>query len=368
MKVPFLNLKLQLSSFRGEVENRFAEIIDNTGFVCGKNVAEFEQSFAQLQASKFAVGLSSGTDGNHISMVSANVKPGDEVIIPVNTFIATAWGPILCGARPVFVDIEPDYFCIDPSKIEAVITSRTKAINPVHLFGHPADMDRIIEIAKPQRLSVIEDAAQAHCSKYKGKKVGALGDSASWSFYPGKNLGAWGEAGALTTNREEIYRHAKKSRDHGSDTKYYHDSIGHNYRMSEFQAAVLVEKMKFIEAWTEQRRRNATLYNDRLKNIEQITLPKEAEYAEHVYHLYVIRVSGNRSELQSFLQENGIGTGIHYPFPLHLTEALKDLGYQKGDFPVAEQAAEEILSLPMFPELTESQIEYVGDVLEEFFA
>jgi dTDP-4-amino-4,6-dideoxygalactose transaminase len=366
MNVPFLDLKAQLPKIRSEIEDRFSKIIDNTAFVCGKEVQEFEETFSELHKVKYAVGLSSGTDGNHLAMLCCGISKGDEVIIPVNTFIATAEAISYSGAAPVFADIEEKTFNIDINKIEEKFTPRTKAINPVHLFGQSADLNPIKEIAKKNTLFVIEDAAQAHLAEYNNKRVGGIGHAASWSFYPGKNLGAWGEAGAMTTNNEEMYIKAKKMRDHGSGKKYYHDLIGYNYRMSEFQAAVLNVKMKHIEEWTEMRRANAERYNTLLGEIEQIIAPSELKEVKHVYHLYVIRVK-NRDKLQIFLKENGIATGLHYPIPLHLTQAYAPLGHKKGDFPVAEKLANEILSLPIYPGLTEEHIEYVCEKIKTFY-
>jgi len=366
MNVPFLNLKAQLPKIRSEIDTRFSSIIDNTAFVCGKEVKEFEEKFSELHSVSYTVGLSSGTDGNHVAMLCSGIGKGDEVIGPVNTFIATAEGVSHSGATPVFVDIGEKTYNIDVDKIDEKVTPRTKAINPVHLFGQPADLNPIKEIAKKNNLFVIEDAAQAHLADYYNKRIGGIGDIASWSFYPGKNLGAWGEAGAFTTNDEEMYLKAKKMRDHGSGKKYYHDLIGHNYRMSEFQAAVLNVKMKYIEEWTEMRRKNAQRYNERLSDIEQVIVPLELQGVKHVYHLYVIRAK-DRDKLQIFLKENGIGTGLHYPIPLHLTQAYAHLGYKKGEFPVAEKLANEILSLPMYPELTEEQIDYVCEKIKAFY-
>jgi dTDP-4-amino-4,6-dideoxygalactose transaminase len=366
MKVPFLDLQIQLPKIRAEIEERFSKIIDNTAFVCGKEVQEFENAFSELQRVKHTVGLSSGTDGNHSAILCCGIGKGDEVIIPVNTFIATAEAISHAGAIPVFVDVDEQTFNIDVKKIEERITPRTKAINPVHLFGQPADLEPLIEIAKKNSLLVIEDAAQAHLAEYNHQRVGGIGKIASWSFYPGKNLGAWGEAGAITTNNEDVYHLAKKLRDHGAERKYHHELVGHNYRMSEFQAAVLNVKMKYIEKWTEMRRSNAEKYNKILKELDQVVPPSELGSTKHVYHLYVVRVK-NRARLQEFLSENGIGAGLHYPIPLHLTQAYAHLGYQKGDFPVAERLAEEILSLPLYPELTEEQIEYVGEKLMIFY-
>lgn len=365
MNVPFLDLKAQLPFIRTEIEGRFARIIDNTAFVCGKETKEFEETFSQLHEAKNTVGLSSGTDGNHMALICCEIGAGDEVILPANTFIATAEAISYTGATPVFVDVDADTFNIDVNKIEERITPRTRAINPVHLYGQPADLDPILDIAKEHSLLVIQDAAQAHLAEYKGRRVGGIGDLASWSFYPGKNLGAWGEAGALTTNNDEIHHKARILRDHGSGKKYYHDYVGFNYRMSEFQAAVLNTKMRHIERWTEQRRANARIYNANLAGIEGVKIPSEMEDVRHVYHLYVIRTE-NRDDMLEFLRENGIGVGLHYPIPLHLTQAYAHLGYSIGDFPVAEQLANEILSLPMYPELTEEHINFVCKKIKDF--
>ena len=366
MEVPFLDLKAQLPQIREEIEERFSRIIDNTAFVCGREVKEFEETFARLHETKYAVGLSSGTDGNHLALLCCEIGQGDEVILPANTFIATAEGVSHSGATPVFVDVDEKTFNIDVNKIEERITSRTKAINPVHLFGQPADLKPIREIAEKYNILVIEDASQSHLAEYEEKRVGGISEVTSWSFYPGKNLGAWGEAGAITTNNEEIYLKARKMRDHGSDRKYYHDLIGFNYRMSEIQAAVLNVKMKYIEEWTEKRRKNAELYNQLLADIDQVITPKELDHVKHVYHLYVIRVK-NRDELQQYLKEKGIHTGLHYPIPLHLTQAYAYLGYKRGEFPVAEKLADEILSLPMYSELRSEQIEYVCRKIKDFY-
>ena len=358
MKVPFLDLKAQYPLILLGIKERFARIIDNTAFVCGKEVQEFEKKFAELHDVKYCVGLSSGTAGNHLALLCNGIGREDEIIVPVNTFVAAIEAICYAGAVPVFVDVDINTFNIDVEKIEERITDKTEAINPVHLYGQPADMNSILRIADEYELKVIEDAAQAHCAVHKGRKVGGIGDVASWSFYPGKNLGAWGEAGAITTNDKEIYLKAKMLRDHGSSKKYYHNMIGFNYRMSEFQAAVLNVKMKYIEEWTDMRQENARRYCDGLKDIETIILPSEMNDVEHVYHLYVIRTK-ERNILQEYLKENDIASGLHYPFPLHMLQAYADFGYKRGDFPVAEQLASEILSLPMFAELSKNQIEYV---------
>jgi dTDP-4-amino-4,6-dideoxygalactose transaminase len=297
------------------------------------------------------------------------------VIIPANTFIATAWGATLCGAKPVFVDCHPKSYNIDPLKVEATINKKTKAIVAVHLYGQAADMDALNVIAKKHNLILVEDAAQAHLAEYKGKKVGGLSEVASFSFYPGKNLGAYGEAGAVVTNNDELSKKISKLREHGQSEKYHHDSFGHNYRMEGIQGAVLGVKLKYLAGWTDERRRAAAKYNELLGNIEQLSVPEELPGLKHVYHLYVVKVNGKslkekeetRNKLQSFLSDNGIASGLHYPIPLHLQKCFNHLGYKRGDFPVSEDLARSGLSLPMFAELKDEQIEYVALKIKEFF-
>ncbi|CUT00788.1 DegT/DnrJ/EryC1/StrS family aminotransferase [Candidatus Chrysopegis kryptomonas] len=374
MKVPFLDLKAQYSQIKTEIQTIVNDVLESTSFILGKYVQEFEERFAQAHNVKHCVGLSSGTDGNHMALWALGIGPGDEVIIPANTFIATAWGATLCGAKPVFVDCHPESYNIDPEKVEKAITSKTKAIVAVHLYGQPADMDMLKEIANKYGLYLVEDAAQAHLAEYKGQKVGGLGVCASFSFYPGKNLGAYGEAGAVTTNDDELAEKFRMIRDHGSVKKYTHVLLGHNYRMEAIQGAVLMVKLKYLEKWTQERRRVASKYKELLSDLEAIKLPQEMPYAKHVYHLFVIQVNSRadkrqeiRDKLQAFLNKNGIGTGLHYPIPLHLQPCFKELGYRKGDFPVAEQLSESGLSLPIYPELTDEQIEYVAEKIREFF-
>lgn len=374
MHVPFLDLKAQYQQIKSEINLAINEVLESASFILGKPVLEFEEEFAKKHQVKHCIGLSSGTDGNHISLWALGIGPGDEVILPANTFIATAWGVTLCGAKPVFVDCHPESYNIDPNEVEKVITSKTKAIVAVHLYGQPADMDPLKEIAQKYNLYLVEDSAQSHLAEYKGKKVGGLGISAVFSFYPGKNLGAYGEAGAITTNDDELAEKFRMIRDHGSVRKYIHVMLGHNYRMESIQGAVLKVKLKYLEIWTEKRRQVAKKYKELLCDLEQITLPTEMEYAKHVYHLFVIKVNAKpenrqeiRDKLREYLNENGIGTGLHYPIPLHLQPCFKELGYKKGDFPVSEQLAESGLSLPMYPELTDEQIEYVASKIKEFF-
>jgi dTDP-4-amino-4,6-dideoxygalactose transaminase len=375
MQIPFLDLKIQYKSIKKEIDKAIQNVIDNSAFILGKSVVDFEEKFAKEHQVKYCLGTSSGTDANHMVLWSLGIKSGDEVIIPANTFIATAWGATLCGAKPVFIDCHPDSYNIDPAKIEAAITKRTKAIVAVHLYGQPADMDPLREIAKKYNLFLVEDAAQAHIAEYKGKRVGGLSDACSFSFYPGKNLGAFGEGGAVTTNNVDTYNYMKKIREHGQSQKYYHATMGHNYRMEGIQGAVLGVKLNHLSKWTDSRRSNAEKYNKLFQGIDSVIPPKEIPYAKHVYHLYVIRINSSnknngketRDNLQKFLNEQGIATGLHYPVPLHLQECFKNLGYKYGDFPVTEKLADTGLSLPMFPELNDEQMNYVTDKIKEFF-
>jgi len=375
MNVPFLDLKAQYRTIKHKVDPAIQNVINNTAFILGESVSQFEKEFAKAHDVKHCYGTSSGTDGNHIALWALDIKPGDEIIIPANTFIATAWGATLCGAKPVFVDCHPDSYNIDPSKVEAAITTKTKAIVAVHLYGQPADMDQLKKIAVENKIYLIEDAAQAHIAEYKAKKIGGLSDIASFSFYPGKNLGAYGEGGAVVTNNDELANKIKLVREHGQSKKYYHDFYGHNYRMEGIQGAVLGVKLKYLQEWTEERRRAAAKYRELLNDIEQLKVPAEMPDVKHVYHLYVVKVMGKnlsereetRNRLQSFLSDAGIATGFHYPIPLHLQKCFNHLGYNKGDFPVTEDLAQSGISLPMFPELTNEQIEYVALKIKAFF-
>lgn len=375
MEVPFLDLKIQYKSIKPEIDSAIQKVLESTAFVLGPSVSDFENEFAKAHDVKFCLGTSSGTDGNHLALWCLNIKPGDEVIIPANTFIATAWGATLCGAAPVFVDCHSRSYNIDPEKVEKAITKKTKAIIAVHLYGQPADMDALRKISEEYKIHLVEDAAQAHLAEYKGIKVGNFSEVTSFSFYPGKNLGAYGEAGAVVTNAEEVFQRLKKLREHGQSKKYYHESFGHNYRMEGIQGAVLGVKLKYISKWTNERRRVADTYKKLLGNSEQIILPSELPEHKHVYHLYVIKVNADRNKnqdvrdkLQAYLQENKISTGLHYPIPLHLQNCFKELGYKHGDFPETEKLAENGLSLPMYPELTDDQIEYVANTIKKFFS
>jgi len=375
MKVPFLDLKAQYKTIKDEVNPAIQNILDNTAFILGKSVLQFEKEFGEAHNVKYCIGTSSGTDANHLVLWALGIGPGDEVIIPANTFIATAWGATLCGAKPVFVDCHPESYNIDPAKVEAAITMKTKAIVAVHLYGQAADMDALNVIAKKHDVILVEDAAQAHLAEYNGKRIGGLSKASSFSFYPGKNLGAYGEAGAVVTNDEELAKKIAQLREHGQSEKYYHESFGHNYRMEGIQGAVLNVKLKHLESWTNGRRKVAAKYKELLGNLAELSLPKELPNHKHVYHLYVVRVNGKslevreetRNRLQSFLSENEVASGLHYPVPLHLQKCFSYLGYNNGDFPVTEDLAQTGLSLPMFPELTDEQIEYVASKINEFF-
>lgn len=373
--VSFLDLKAQLKDVYNDIDDEITGIISNTSFVLGKSVSNFESEFAEAHNAKYCFGVSTGTAGNHLVLWALGIGPGDEVIIPANTFIATAWGATLCGATPVFVDCHTESYNLDPSKVEAAITSKTKVIVAVHLYGQPAEMDSLNLIANRHKLFLVEDCAQAHISTYKGRAVGSLASASSFSFYPGKNLGAYGEGGAVMTDNDELAKKFKMIRDHGMEKKYYHEMYGHNYRMEGIQGAVLGVKLRHLEDWTNGRRRVAAKYCELLKNIDGIILPKEMDYARHVYHLFVIQVeskkekgkSVRRDQLQKYLNENGISTGLHYPIPLHLQPCFEHLGYKNGDFPVAEELAEQGLSLPMYAEMADEQINFISEKIHEYF-
>ena len=375
MNIPFLDLKANYSSIKSEVDSAIQNVLDNTAYILGASVQNFEKDFAAAQQVKYCLGTSSGTDANHLVLWGLGIGAGDEVIIPANTFIATAWGATLCGATPVFVDCHPESYNIDPAKVEAAITSKTKAIVAVHLYGQSADLDPLKEIAKKHNLILVEDAAQAHLAEYKGKPIGGLTAAASFSYYPGKNLGAYGEGGAVTTNDEELFNKVKKLREHGQSQKYYHESYGHNYRMEGIQGAVLGVKLKHLSKWTDARRSVAAKYSAGLKEVSKVITPKEMSYAKHVYHLYVVQLNDGsleasnklRDRLKEYLTQQGVNVGLHYPIPLHMQECFRGLGYKKGDFPNSERIAEAGLSLPMFPEMTDEQINYVIGKVKEFF-
>lgn len=366
MKVPFMDLKVQYKQIENEVLPMVIEAMTNGAFVGGPQVANFETEFAEYCESKYCVGVGSGTDALRFSLMAVGVGKGDEVITVPNTFIATTEAISQVGAVPVFVDVYPDTFNMDVSQIEDKITERTKALVPVDLYGQPADMDPISEIARKHNIAVIEDACQAHGSLYKQRKSGSLGDAGCFSFYPGKNLGAYGEGGAVVTQDEEIAKKIRMIRDHGQEKKYFHDLEGYNGRLDAIQAGVLRIKLKRLEHWNESRRESAAYYTELLSEIPGVVVPFEADFAACVYHLYVILVD-DRDGLQTFLGDKGIATGLHYPVPLHFQNAYSHLGYKEGAFPVTENAAQRLLSLPMFPELNQEQIGYVAEAIKEFF-
>jgi len=364
--VPYLDLPAQMRGLRKEIDAAIARTLDNCSFCLGPDVAQFEKDFARYCGAEHCVGFNSGTSALHIALLLLNIGHGDEVITTPCTFVATSWAISYVGARPVYVDIEDATFNLDPARVERAITPRTKAIMPVHLYGHPANLEPLLEICRRHNLPLVEDAAQAHGATYKGKAIGTFGAVSGFSFYPGKNLGAYGEAGALVTNNSAFATRARGLREHGSTQRYYHDEIGYNYRMEGIQGAVLGIKLKHLETWTSERRRVAHRYNELLANTP-LQLPREADYAESAWHLYVVR-HPRRDELKKYLEANQVGCALHYPLPLHLQKAYAHLGYKQGAFPIAEKAARQCLSLPIFPELTDTQIQRVAAVIQDFFA
>jgi dTDP-4-amino-4,6-dideoxygalactose transaminase len=360
--IPYVDLKAQYRSIKPEIDAAIARALENAQFILGPAVAAFEKEFAQYTGAAAAIGLNSGTSALHLALLAAGIGPGDEVITVPFTFVATVASIGYCGAKPVFVDIDPVSFTMDATRIEAAITPRTKAILPVHLYGQPADMDPIMEIARRHNLIVIEDAAQAHGAEYKGRRVGSIGDMGCFSFYPGKNLGAYGEGGAVVTGNPAYERTVRMLRDWGAEKKYIHQLKGYNYRMEGIQGAILHVKLRHIEAWTEARRAHAAEYS-RLLHDSGIGVPRAMPYARHVWHVYAVRTQ-DRQGLQDALQRQEIQFGVHYPIPIHLQPAWAELNYSAGDFPHAEKAADEVLSLPIYPELTPENIHSVVGAIQ----
>ena len=367
MKVPFLDLKAHHAPLIEKFDRAIREVIESSAFAGGPFVERFEEEFAAFCGSSYAIAVGNGTDALWLTLLALGIGKGDEVITVPNTFIATAEAITYCNARPVFVDVDQDTFTMNPAELEKSLTKRTKAIIPVHLFGQPADMDPILEFARANGLFVVEDAAQAHGAEYKGRKAGTMGDAGCFSFYPGKNLGAFGEAGAVVTNDPELRKQIQMLRDHGQSQKYYHALMGWNCRMDGIQAAVLSIKLRHLDEANSLRSKHALEYNEAFAGIDEVLTPFEAMYARHVYHVYAIRVQ-ERDAILRHLQEKGVGCAVHYPVPIHLQEACRNLGYKKGSFPIAESLANQSLSLPMFPELTEEQIEYVARCVSEVVA
>jgi dTDP-4-amino-4,6-dideoxygalactose transaminase len=361
IKVPYLDLKAQYRSIKSEIDEAIARVLESCQFVLGPEVAAFENEFAAYCATTDCIAVNSGTSALHLALLAAGVGPGDEVITVPFTFVASVATILYTGAKPVLVDIEPRTFNMNPAAIQAAISPRTKAIMPVHLYGHPADMDFIMDVARKLGLIVIEDAAQAHGARYKGRPVGSIGDIACFSFYPAKNLGAYGEGGAVTTSNPAYAEKIRSLRDWGQDRKYHHVLHGYNYRLQAIQGAILRVKLRHLETWTEARRRIVEKYGDLLADAD-VVLPVEMEWARHVYHLFTVR-SKNRDATQAALLNQGIQTGVHYSTPVHLQPAYQDLGYGLGSLPESEKAAKEVLSLPMYPELTDAQLETVAEAL-----
>jgi dTDP-4-amino-4,6-dideoxygalactose transaminase len=367
MKVPFLNLKAQYDSIAQEVEQSIKEVLGSCAFSGGPYVERFEEEFASYCGCSRAVGVGSGTEALWLALAGLGVKAGDEVITAPNSFIATAEAVSLCGAEPVFVDVEEGSFTMDPALLEGAITPRTKAIIPVHLFGQTADMDPIITIARRHGIAVLEDACQAHGAEYKGRRAGSIGDAGCFSFYPGKNLGAYGEAGCVVTGDQQLADRIKMLRDHGQSRKYYHEVVGINGRMDGIHGAVLSVKLKYLDVWNAARRLHAVSYGQWLEGVASVRTPKEMQYAQHVYHVYAVRSPGRQRVIDA-LAAKGIACGVHYPVPIHLQRAYAFRSERAGSFPVAERCAEEFISLPMFPELTEEQICYVSGELKNLAA
>ena len=364
MNVPFLDLKAQHRTVKAEVMPLWEEILDSAGFVGGKHISGFEEEFAQACRASYCVAVANGTVALQFIFEALGLKPGDEVIVPVNTFIATSEAVSAAGGKPVFVDVLPETCNIDPARLEAAITPKTRGVAAVHLYGQPADMDSVAAVAGEFGLWVVEDAAQAHLAEYKGRRAGSMGIAAGFSFYPVKNLGACGDAGAITTNDLDLADLLRKLRDHGSAKKYYHDLEGYNGRCAAIQAAALRVKLKYLPQWNERRRQHARRYMDLLEDVPEVVLPGVREDCTPVWHLFVVHVD-NRDAVQQALAEKGVATALHYPVPLHLQRAYAHMNLKEGTFPVAESYAQRLLSLPMYAELTDDQIRYVCDCLKE---
>ena len=361
--IPFVDLKAQYLSIKDEIDTAVLKVLGSTQFVLGNEVTALEEEFANYCEANEGIAVNTGTSALHLALLAAGIGPGDEVITVPFTFVATVAAIDYTGAIPVFVDIDPVSYTIDVTQIENAITERTRAILPVHLYGQPADMDPILEIARRYGLTVIEDAAQAHRAEYKGRRVGSIGDLSCFSFYPGKNLGAYGEGGMVVTNNPEYTRTIRMLRDWGQESKYHHVLKGYNYRMDGLQGAILRVKLRHLDQWTEARRAHAAQY-DQLLADSGVKTPTVMPYSHHVYHVYAMR-SLQRDALQQELNERGIQTGIHYPIPVHLQQAYADLGYKLGDFPCSESAANQVLSLPMYAELSPEQIKIVSAAVSE---
>jgi len=365
--VPFVDLVAQYRAIASEIEVAVNDVLSRCNFVLGTQVEEFERAFAEFVGCQHAVGVSSGLDALRLALAGLGIGPGDEVIIPANTYIATALAVTAQGARPILVDCDLSTYAIDVNRIERAITARTRAIIPVHLTGQSADMDPMLDLAARYGLRVVEDAAQAHGTRYKGRPCGAMGDAGCFSFYPGKNLGAYGDGGLVTTNDRLLADRLRRLRNYGQQQKYEHTEKGFNARLDTIQAAILNVKLKYLAGWNEARARHAASYASRLEGLPGLRLQSCSPASTHIFHLFIVE-SERRNGLQKYLEDSGIQTSIHYPKPIHLQAAYKDLGYTLGDFPATERLADQMLSLPMFPELTEQQIDLVCDAVASFLA
>jgi dTDP-4-amino-4,6-dideoxygalactose transaminase len=364
--IPLVNLKRQIEAHREEFQQNFQALLEKTDFIGGKSVGEFESAFAAYCGVPYCVGVGNGTDALAIIFRALDLEPGDEVITTPMSFMATAEVLSPLGLKVVFADIDPDTYTLSPETVAPLINAKTKALLPVHLYGQPAYMAGLSTLAEKHQLKIIEDCAQAHGARFNGQRAGSLGYAAAFSFYPGKNLGAFGDGGGIVTSDAEFAKKVRMLANHGRLSKYEHLMEGVNSRLDTFQASVLLTKLKYLDDWNAARQRWAGLYNQLLGDILELTLPKVGENRESVYHLYVVQTS-RRDELLAHLQAEGIGAGIHYPIPLHLQPGLRYLGYQAGDFPVAEQLASQCLSLPLFPELTEDEVQTVASAVRRFF-
>lgn len=361
-----VDLKRQYLKIKTEIDNAIQEVLDSTQFILGKKVQVFEKNASEYLGVKYAVGVANGTDALQIAMMALGIGKDDEVITTPFTFVATTETIVMLGAKPVYVDIDPLTYNINPEKIKEKITPKTKAILPVHLYGNPAEMDEILKIAKEHNLYVIEDSAQAFGSEYKGRKVCTFGDVACISFFPSKNLGCYGDGGMVVTNNDEIHEKVRMIASHGSKVRYVHETLGMNSRLDALQAAILNVKIKYIDEWNEKRAQFAKLYSEKLSSVPQVKTPTQKDYAKHIYHQYTIRVE-KRDELQKYLASKNIPTAIHYPIPLHLQPAFKGFAGE-GSLPEAEKAAKEVLSLPMHPDLLDEEIEYITNSIKEFYS
>ncbi|MBU1869501.1 MAG: DegT/DnrJ/EryC1/StrS family aminotransferase [Candidatus Omnitrophica bacterium] len=369
MMIPILDLKKQIAPIRGEIDAAIKKVIDNTSFVLGEDVTLLERELADYSKAKFAVGVANGTDAIKLALVASGIKAGDGVICPTFTYYATAGAIASCGARPVFADIEPDTFNISCESIEKALKDKDKlkikAVIPVHLYGQCADMDNIMSIAKKHGLIVIEDNAQSFGADYKGKKAGTIGDCGTLSFFPGKNLGAFGDAGGVLTNSNKIDENLRILRNQGNKDKYLHLVLGFNNRLDSLQAAVLRVKLKYLDGWNKKRQENAGYYNQQFKGLD-LKVPYVPEFTTHIYHHYVLRLNGPSQGLIKHLNDRGIDSRVYYPVPLHLQECFKYLGYKNGDFPESEKAAGETLSIPVYPDLTKEELDYIAQTIKEF--